>query len=166
MPRILYNGHQYDNIDQMPPDVREAYEKAIKAVGNIFADNDHNGMPDILENAASTPNIQSSTYRMEVNGQVYTSPEELPEKLRPLFEQLAKQTDNNIPEWVQGSGKPAAAVVSENAPDWIKQQSAVQYNSEPVIQVEDGKLSKTIILLVLGVVLVAAFIIAVLLLLK
>jgi hypothetical protein len=161
MAQIIYNGQQYNDIDQMPPEVREAYENAMKAIGNIFADNDHNGMPDVLENATSVSNIQT-TYQVKVNGQVYKNPEDLPANLRPIFEQLAKQSDGRNTEEIKKADEPAI-VVSENQTQWIDQQTSAKYNNEPVIQPVEGKPAQLIILLALGVILVALIIVALIL---
>lgn len=165
MPHIFYNGQQYDNIAQMPPEVREAYESAIKTMGNIFADNDKNGMPDILENSGGNSNIQT-TYQVEINGQVYKDSEELPANLQPVFEQLAKQSENYIPEWINESGGPSIATVVESPPEWTKQQSSVKNKSEPVIEPVDGKPVQLLILLTLGAILIIALVIMALLLFK
>jgi hypothetical protein len=164
MPKIIHNGQEYDDVNQMPPDVREAYEQAIKAMGNIFADNDQNGMPDVLENTTGGSNIQT-TYQVEVNGQVYKSPEELPANLRPIFDHLSKQTDGNISDWIKDMDEPAS-VEHAAPPEWIEQLSAGQFDSEPVIQPVEGNSAQFIILLALGVILVIAFIVAALILFK
>lgn len=39
------NGQSYDSLEEMPPDVRHAYEQAMSLLG----DEDKDGIPDILE---------------------------------------------------------------------------------------------------------------------
>lgn len=44
---VTVNGKTYTNPEEMPPDVRRAYDEAMQA---LFVDRDQNGIPDILEN--------------------------------------------------------------------------------------------------------------------
>jgi hypothetical protein len=60
---IVIDGKSYHSVDEMPPDIRQKYDEAMRALGdadenptpdafvsmNIFADRDKNGVPDILE---------------------------------------------------------------------------------------------------------------------
>ena len=43
--KIVVNGREYSSPDQMPPNVRAGYDRAMSAL----ADKDCNGIPDILE---------------------------------------------------------------------------------------------------------------------
>jgi hypothetical protein len=45
MPKIAFNGVEYDGPADMPPDVRSQYEKAARNL----PDRDANGVPDLLE---------------------------------------------------------------------------------------------------------------------
>ncbi|HMP41587.1 MAG TPA: SHOCT domain-containing protein [Roseiflexaceae bacterium] len=42
---VVVNGQTYTSLDQMPPDVRQAYEQSMA----VLADANQNGIPDILE---------------------------------------------------------------------------------------------------------------------
>lgn len=46
--RFVHNGRVYDSVAELPPDVREKYEKAIDQV-----DKDHDGIPDLLEDKSA-----------------------------------------------------------------------------------------------------------------
>lgn len=46
---IVVNGRTYSSLDEMPPEARAAYQQMM----GVFADKDGNGVPDILEGAAS-----------------------------------------------------------------------------------------------------------------
>lgn len=48
--RIVFNGTEYSSPDQMPPNVRQAYDQAM---GSVLADRDRNGIPDIFEGKSS-----------------------------------------------------------------------------------------------------------------
>src|SRR5256885_10670691 len=43
--RITVNGQTYKSVEEMPPDVRQQYEKAM----GMMADRNNNGIPDALE---------------------------------------------------------------------------------------------------------------------
>lgn len=43
--KYIVNGQSYNSLDEMPPDVRHAYEQAMSLLG----DEDKDGIPDILE---------------------------------------------------------------------------------------------------------------------
>jgi len=45
MPKIFFEGREYDNPEQMTPEARARYEKAVK----MLPDRDSNGIPDLLE---------------------------------------------------------------------------------------------------------------------
>lgn len=51
--RFTIGGKTYNSVDEMPADVRAQYEK----VQAMFADNDHNGIPDIAEGADSQAKV-------------------------------------------------------------------------------------------------------------
>ena len=42
---ITLNGRTYNSVEEMPPDVREQFEKAM----SLLADKNNNGIPDALE---------------------------------------------------------------------------------------------------------------------
>jgi hypothetical protein len=74
--QITVNGRTYGSIDEMPPDVRRQYERAM----SLLADKNNNGVPDILEGGAMPPPLPpeegtdvsfvttTSTSRSFVNG--------------------------------------------------------------------------------------------------
>ena len=45
MPKIYFEGREYDDPEQMTPEARLRYEKAVK----MLPDRDSNGIPDLLE---------------------------------------------------------------------------------------------------------------------
>jgi hypothetical protein len=102
---ITVNGRTYDSVDQMPPEVRAEFQRAM----SMLADRDGNGIPDILEGKASEAAgqtsgaavVQTST-RFTVNGQHYDRWENVPEKYRML---LAKA--GHAPPGVRDSNDPA-----------------------------------------------------------
>lgn len=43
--KIVVNGREYASLEEMPPEIRAVYQKAM----DVLADRDANGVPDILE---------------------------------------------------------------------------------------------------------------------
>ena len=51
---VVYEGQSYTNVDNMPPHVREAYGKAMAALG----DADGDGIPDIFQGGAQVIDLR------------------------------------------------------------------------------------------------------------
>lgn len=108
---IVIDGKTYNNVDEMPEDVRRNYENAMRQSGNR-SNNDSNSydflealadnigeMPNAFE--GTTANVFSSS-RIVINGRVYNSIDELPPDVRAEYEQAmsaAKDSyqNNNMP---------------------------------------------------------------------
>lgn len=71
------NGKQYNSIEEMPPDIREAYEKAI-------------GSKAGLGNLIHTAPVQT---KIIFNGAEYHSIDAMPQNVRQLYERLLKSTE-------------------------------------------------------------------------
>jgi len=54
--KIVANGNEYTNLDDLPPDVRAKYEQAMGAL-----DSNRNGVPDFFEWMMNTPAISTSS---------------------------------------------------------------------------------------------------------
>src|SRR5512146_2711921 len=92
---IVLNGQTYRSIEEMPPDVREKYELAMCllgdedeaplpgtfATGDILADRNKNGKPDILE-SITADNIVVSSTKVIVDGKGFDHIEDLPPEAR------------------------------------------------------------------------------------
>src|ERR1043165_291451 len=106
--RIVINGKTYNSIDELPEDLRQKYEEAMRKLdqnqngipdilegGNLFTDKDQNGMPDALEALASitgNPKILNAA-KIMVNGQAYDNLDQLPPEVRPKYEQPMSRRD-------------------------------------------------------------------------
>jgi hypothetical protein len=84
MARISFNGQEYDSVEAMPPEVRQLFQMAAGLLG----DANNNGVPDILEGAASgvTSTVSSAT-QIVADGKVYSSVDELPPEARQRFQE-------------------------------------------------------------------------------
>jgi hypothetical protein len=72
--KIVFNGREYASVDEMPPDVRKAYDEAMQ----LFADADHDGIPDIVQKHG----VGIHTTRVELKGGI----EDLPGALKASFQ--------------------------------------------------------------------------------
>jgi len=89
--KFTINGQTYNSIEEMPPQVRQAYEQAM----SVLADRDGNGIPDILESGNTRITTSSdkpavtvvTSTSFKVNGQKYESWEDVPPDLRSLLSQ-------------------------------------------------------------------------------
>ena len=113
---IVIDGKTYKSVEEMPADVRRAYERAMSQ----FADNDRSGHPDVLEDLASLKdqnkigmpdafegmlsNMISST-KIVADGNEYNSLDELPPDVRAKYEQAMGALDSNrngVPDFFEG----------------------------------------------------------------
>ena len=80
--KIVFNGREYEGVDQMPPEIRSQYLQLIGTVG----DTDGNGIPDILERPGAFRSVvtESITY----NGREYKDRSELPEEVREALKRM------------------------------------------------------------------------------
>ena len=125
---IVIDGKSYNSVDEMPPDIRALYEEAMRnmsrdrlhnPVENLdpFTDRDRDGIADGF--AAMPPaqnmvgNVMNSA-QIVVNGQTYSSLEELPPEYRATYEQAMGNLDanrNGIPDFVEGMLKMTGQAV-------------------------------------------------------
>jgi hypothetical protein len=118
-PRIIViDGKSYHSVDEMPPDIRQKYEQAMKSLGdanhnqvpdafetmNPFADKDKDGVPDILENIAAS-HATVNTMKIIVDGKEFDGLEKLPPEARARYEEAMGKLDanrNGIPDFAEG----------------------------------------------------------------
>jgi hypothetical protein len=114
--KIFFNGHVYHSVAEMPPDVRDLYERLYQ----IFQDADRDGVPDIFQQGGLkgikeavgfvgdlskmgqmsgdwTPNqlaiINVSDTVITVNGKSFRSVDEMPPDVRQIYEQVVGEAD-------------------------------------------------------------------------
>lgn len=73
--RIVFNGQEYSSPEEMPANVRQAYDQAM---ATVLADTDRDGVPDILEAGSS-----STVFHTDVFARTLEDPAD---KLRKLKE--------------------------------------------------------------------------------
>ena len=99
--KIKVNGKEYNSIEELPPAIRSAYEKAIAS----------------LQGSASTTPVNTHT-QITFNGQTFNSPDEMPEDLRRIYESVMTAVDKNelgLPDSTQAEDElafePAAPII-------------------------------------------------------
>lgn len=123
---IVIDGKIYNSVDEMPPDVRQKYEQAMRSLGdadhnripdafenaNIFADQDRNGIPDAFENL-SEQSTAVSNMKIIMDGKEFDRIEDLPPDARAKYEEAMGKMDanrNGIPDFIEGMfGSPNQA---------------------------------------------------------
>src|SRR5512145_1065693 len=125
--QINFNGKNYNNLDEMPPEERQAYEMVTK----LFADENQNGVPDLLENAPANTTMQTTTF--VVDGKTYSSADEMPADARQRYQAAISKMDANqddMPDWLRAmkpdADKPAK---SEEVPAWLSSMNNASDNS-------------------------------------
>jgi|GEM_PF-1422632 len=111
--KIIFNGREYANVNEMPPDVREAYERITKT----FADSDGDGVPDVLE-GLSGDTVSTTTSKIVVNGREYASADEMPSDVRQIYERMMKMRADSdgdgVPDVFEGKGANVVTVTKTN----------------------------------------------------
>jgi hypothetical protein len=106
MPKIIFNGQEYDSLEAMPAEVRQLYQMAA----GLLADRDQNGVPDIFEGSEAAPTTVVQSTQFIVDGKVYTSLDELPAEARQKYEQAMGRLNANrdgVPDLFAGQAHDA-----------------------------------------------------------
>lgn len=115
---IVIDGKTYKDVTEMPPEIRQKYEQAMRSLGdannnqipdafetlNILGDKDRNGVPDVLQNIVAGQSAVSSM-KIIVDGKEFNGLEDLPPEARARYEEAMGKLDanrNGIPDFVEG----------------------------------------------------------------
>jgi hypothetical protein len=115
---IVIDGKTYNSVNEMPPDVRQKYDAAMRSLGdaningipdafenmNILADQDKDGMPDVVENLVAGQAVVNSM-KIIVDGKEFNGIENFPPEARARYEAAMGKLDankNGIPDFVEG----------------------------------------------------------------
>jgi len=171
--RIIFNGKTYSKVEDMPEEVRQAYQQALA----YLADADKNGIPDVLERGGTGNVIAIQQSSISFNGREYKSVGEMPAIVRRLFEMAMGQADanrNGIPDALEsalgiqtpspaaGNVKPEfSATVNASAPN-------PPHEREPIITAlsQTANTLETFLRMLLGIISVATVAGAIFLMLK
>ena len=115
---IVIDGKTYSSVNEMPADIRQKYEQAMRAVGdandhripdsfetmNLLGDKDKDGIPDILENLVAGHTAVTSM-KIIVDGKEFDGLEHLPPEARARYDEAMGKLDanrNRIPDFAEG----------------------------------------------------------------
>ncbi|HJQ14814.1 MAG TPA: hypothetical protein VJ830_08715 [Anaerolineales bacterium] len=146
---IVIDGKTYNGIEDMPPDVRQKYEQAMRSFGdansigipdawetlNIFADTDQDGMPDGLKTITAGHQLGHSM-KVIVDGKEFNGLEHLPPEARAKYEEAMGKLDanrNGIPDFVEGMMNTTTQnVMSASSPVVERQQYSPPLSSPTI----------------------------------
>jgi len=115
---ILIDGKTYHSVNEMPPEVRQQYEQAMRSLGDasknrvpdafesassLLGDKDKDGVPDVFENM-TTGRTVANTMKVVVDGKEYNSLDSLPPEARARYEEAMGKLDanrNGIPDFAE-----------------------------------------------------------------
>lgn len=120
---IIIDGKTYYSVDEMPPDLRQKVELALRLLGdvseddgldvpgvtNVTADHNKNDVPDMLENIIAANAILEGM-QIIVDGRELNGIENLPYEARARYDAALRKLDanrNGLPDFVERMLKPA-----------------------------------------------------------
>lgn len=104
--KIRVNGQDYASVDDMPPDIRQAYERALATMAGAK----HGGLLDMLGKGAR-PNAQAaSNAKVIFNGQEYSSVEQMPANVRHLYQAVIATIETGETSIAPETGKAVQGV--------------------------------------------------------
>jgi hypothetical protein len=131
---IVIDGKTYHSIDEMPPDVRQKYEEAMRSLG----DANNNLIPDVVENITGGQTTVSNM-KIVIDGKEFNSIDNLPPEARARYEEAMGKLDanrNGILDFVEGiTGTPNQTVnvsASFGVESPRRSSTASQKNAVPV----------------------------------
>jgi len=135
--KIKINGKEYNNLEEMPADVRSLYEKALASRGS------------------TSSNVQFKTNsKITFNGQTFNSLDEMPEDVRRIYESVMAAVDKDgdgIPDSLQAD---SGATMEPSAP-FLPVQSQVTAPSKVNSRIIIIGLLVLLVLLVIATLLLA-----------
>lgn len=176
MPKIVVNGKTYNSVDEMPAEIRAAYQKALE----VLHDADKNGIPDFLEGKAMPDvsnipiNVDAQSGSQIVMGDnVYSSVDQLPPEARLKFDQaMAKlgalgldRDGNGVPDVLEarnpelGRQPIITPSGSMDNPPMISQEPPPSVIQEEGMNFKPGTVMLLLILLLLGFLALTAYLI-------
>jgi hypothetical protein len=98
--KIRVNGQDYESVNDMPPEVRQAYEQALAMMGGA----QHGGFLDKLKNGVRVNAQIVSNAKVVFNGQEYGRVEQMPPNVRRLYQAvMAAVETGDIPPGTAGA---------------------------------------------------------------
>ena len=95
--KIVFNGQEYNSPEEMPSDVRQAYEAAMNMLSQ-------------RNSSADSPKVNikvKTNIRFVYQGQTYNNPDEMSTEVRAAYDKAMEQIDkdhNGVPDFMEGKG--------------------------------------------------------------
>jgi hypothetical protein len=129
--KIRVNGQDYASVEDMPPHIRQAYERAMAAMPGAK----HSGLLNTLENGLRANAQKVSNAKVIFNGQEYGSVDQMPANVRQLYQAVMATIENDTPVAPEtggavqavsqsGSGSGAGSFPAPTTPRSIRLESA------------------------------------------
>jgi hypothetical protein len=127
--KIRVNGQDYASVEDMPPHIRQAYERAMAAMPGAK----HSGLLSTLGNGLRANAQTVSNAKVIFNGQEYGSVDQMPANVRHLYQAVMATIESDTlvaPETGAGvqavsqSGNSAGSLPTPTAPGSIRLESA------------------------------------------
>ena len=127
---IVIDGKTYHSVEEMPAEIREKYEQAVRSLGdannnqvpdafetmNIFADKDKDGVPDILENLTAS-HAAVNNMKIVIDGKEFDGLENLPPEAQAIYKEAMRKLDanrNGIPDVIEGMRNTASHMANSS----------------------------------------------------
>jgi len=101
--RIVFDGHEYSGIEEMPDDVRRAFQDKL---AQLIQDADHDGVPDVLQ--GKSIGVEGAT--IAINGHTIEHVNDLPTPIRWLVSSMLEHAVGEAAA-LQGSTTPTPELV-------------------------------------------------------
>ena len=99
--KIRVNGQEFTSVDDMPPDTRQAYERAMASLGGKHA---HLASPSLTSVCTQTVS------KIVFNGREYASVDQMPAEIRKLYEDVMATVEAE-----KGAGPGETTVVAASS---------------------------------------------------
>ena len=125
--KIRVNGQDYASVEDMPPHIRQAYERAMVAMPGAK----HSGLLNTLKDGANAQTVSNA--KVIFNGQEYGSVDQMPANVRHLYQAVMATIESDTPvapetsagvQAVSQSGSSAGSLPTPTAPGSIRLESA------------------------------------------
>jgi hypothetical protein len=91
--KIRVNGQDYASVEDMPPNIRQAYERAMAAMPGAK----HSGLLNTLENGLRANAQTAFSAKVIFNGQEYGSVDQMPANVRQLYQAVMATIKSDTP---------------------------------------------------------------------
>ena len=78
--KFIVNGKEYAALEEMPPELREAYERALRSGAGV---------------SIEKPQVSVES-KIVFNGQEYRSPDAMPEEVRRVYQSVMKSVETGV----------------------------------------------------------------------